>query len=288
MKKYIKISILVAITFSLLLANIPKVLASFADFTDEEAEKQAQEQLKEQEKEHNVTQVKSSNNYLKNLFVNGYQITPEFDKQTINYEIKEEIGEEFIKIEAETDDEKSSVSGIGAVQLNSGENNIRIDVTAENGSVRTYFIKATKTIKKDIKLTNLVLEAYSKENELFNVEFTPKFDNNIFKYDCNVPDYIEKIECKAEVNDSEAKVEISGNENLQEGLNEILISISLENEKTIYKINVNKERKGQIQQENKSESKYIIIALSVIVILIIIICIVIINKAKRIEHKRKH
>ena len=288
MKKYIKISILVAITFSLLLANIPKVLASFADFTDEEAEKQAQEQLKEQEKEHNVTQVKSSNNYLKNLSVNGYQITPEFDKQTINYEIKEEIGEEFIKIEAETDDEKSSVSGIGAVQLNSGENNIRIDVTAENGSVRTYFIKATKTIKKDIKLTNLVLEAYSKENELFNVEFTPKFDNNIFKYDCNVPDYIEKIECKAEVNDSEAKVEISGNENLQEGLNEILISISLENEKTIYKINVNKERKGQIQQENKSESKYIIIALSVIVILIIIICIVIINKAKRIEHKRKH
>ena len=244
--------------------------------------------IKKQEKEHNVTQVKSSNNYLKNLSVNGYQIIPEFDKQTINYEIKEEIGEEYIKIEAETDDEKSFVSGIGEVQLNSGENNIRIDVTAENGSVRTYFIKTTKTIKKDIKLTNLVLEAYSKENKLFNVEITPKFDNNIFKYDCNVPDYIEKIECKAEVNDNEAKVEISGNENLQEGLNEILISISLENEKTIYKINVNKEKKEQIQQENKSEYKYIIIALSVIVILIIIICIVIINKAKRVEHKRKH
>ena len=287
MKKYIKISILVVITLSLLFANLPEVFASFADFTDEQADKQAQEQLKEQEKEHNVTQVKSSNNYLKNLSVNGYQIIPEFDKQTINYEIKEEIGEEYIKIDAETDDEKSSVSGIGEVQLNSGENNIRIDVTAENGSVRTYFIKTTKTIKKDIKLTNLVLEAYSKENELFNVEFTPKFDNNIFKYDCNVPNYIEKIECKAEVNDSEAKVEISGNENLQEGLNEILISISLENEKTIYKINVNKEKKEQIQQENKSEYKYIIIALSVIVILIIIF-IVIINKAKRVEHKRKH
>ena len=124
MKKYIKISILVVITLSLLFANMPKVFASFADFTDEQADKQAQEQLKEQEKEHNVTQVKSSNNYLKNLFVNGYQITPEFDKQTINYEIKEEIGEEYIKIEAETDDEKSSVSGIGEVQLNSGENNI--------------------------------------------------------------------------------------------------------------------------------------------------------------------
>lgn len=287
MKRNIKVTIIMMFIV-LLIAYEPIVFASFADFTDEQADKQAQEQLKEQEKEHNVTQVKSSNNYLKNLSVNGYQIIPEFDKQTINYEIKEEIGEEYIKIDAETDDEKSSVSGIGEVQLNSGENNIRIDVTAENGSVRTYFIKTTKTIKKDIKLTNLVLEAYSKENELFNVEFTPKFDNNIFKYDCNVPNYIEKIECKAEVNDSEAKVEISGNENLQEGLNEILISISLENEKTIYKINVNKEKKEQIQQENKSEYKYIIIALSVIVILIIIICIVIINKAKRVEHKRKH
>lgn len=287
MKRNIIVTIIMMFIL-LLLAYAPKVFASFADFTDEEAEKQAQEQLKEQEKEHNVTQVKSSNNYLKNLSVDGYQITPEFDKQTINYEIKEEIGEEYIKIEAETDDEKASVSGTGKIQLNSGENNIRIDVKAENGSVRTYFIKTTKTIKKDIKLTNLVLEAYSKENELFNVEFTPKFDNNIFKYDCNVPNYIEKIECKAEVNDGEAKVEISGNESLQEGLNEILISISLENEKTIYKINVNKEKKEQIQQENKSEYKYIIIVLSVIVILIIIICIVKINKTKRVEHRRKH
>lgn len=274
--------------FLLVLSNMPNVLASFADFTDEEADKQVQEQLKEQEKEHNVTQVKSSNNYLKNLSVKGYQITPEFDKQTINYEIKEEINEDYLEINAEIDDGKASVSGIGKVQLNSGENNLKIDVTAENGSLRTYFIKTIKKVKKNIELSNLVLKAYSKENEVFYIELTPKLDKNIFKYDCNIPSYIEKIECKAEINDSEAKVEISGNENLQEGLNEILISISLDEEKTIYKINAYKENSNKDIEKQSLDYKNIIIIVIITIIILICICLIKAFLIKRKKYKRKH
>lgn len=274
--------------FLLVLSNMPNVLASFADFTDEEADKQVQEQLKEQEKEHNVTQVKSSNNYLKNLSVKGYQITPEFDKQTINYEIKEEINEDYLEINAEIDDGKASVSGIGKVQLNSGENNLKIDVTAENGSLRTYFIKTIKKVKKNIELSNLVLKAYSKENEAFYIELTPKLDKNIFKYDCNIPSYIEKIECKAEINDSEAKVEISGNENLQEGLNEILISISLDEEKTIYKINAYKENSNTDIEKQSLDYKNIIIIVIITIIILICICLIKVFLIKRKKYKRKH
>lgn len=274
--------------FLLVLSNMPNVLASFADFTDEEADKQVQEQLKEQEKEHNVTQVKSSNNYLKNLSVKGYQITPEFDKQTINYEIKEEINEDYLEINAEIDDGKASVSGIGKVQLNSGENNLKIDVTAENGSLRTYFIKTIKKVKKNIELSNLVLKAYSKENEVFYIELTPKLDKNIFKYDCNIPSYIEKIECKAEINDSEAKVEISGNENLQEGLNEILISISLDEEKTIYKINAYKENSNKDIEKQSLDYKNIIIIVIITIIILICICLIKVFLIKRKKYKRKH
>lgn len=274
--------------FLLVLSNMPNVLASFADFTDEEADKQVQEQLKEQEKEHNVTQVKSSNNYLKNLSVKGYQITPEFDKQTINYEIKEEINEDYLEINAEIDDGKASVSGIGKVQLNSGENNLKIDVTAENGSLRTYFIKTIKKVKKNIELSNLVLKAYSKENEVFYIELTPKLDKNIFKYDCNIPSYIEKIECKAEINDSEAKVEISGNENLQEGLNEILISISLDEEKTIYKINAYKENSNKDIEKQSLDYKNIIIIVIIMIIILICICLIKVFLIKRKKYKRKH
>lgn len=288
MGKNIKISILVLIIFMMVFVNKSKVLASFADFTDEDAEEKAQEQLKEQEREHNVTEVKSSNNYLKDLSVKGYQITPEFNKQTINYEIKEEIDEEYIEIIAETDDEKASVSGIEKIQLNSGENNLKIDVTSENGSIKTYFIKVTKKIKKDVKLTNLVLKAYLKENEEIDIEFTPKFDNNIFKYDCNIPSYIEKIDCEASVNDSNAKVEISGNENLQEGLNEILVSISLDSDKTIYKVNVYKEKQKQDLSNNKLDYNYIKLVIAVIGIIIVVCSTIKANKHVRAKHKRKH
>lgn len=288
MKKYIKISILVAITFSLLLANMPKVLASFADFTDEEADKQAQEQLKEQEKEHNVTQVKSSNNYLKELSVKGYQLTPEFDKQTSNYEIKEEINIDFIEISAETDDEKASVSGTGKIQLNSGENNIRIDVTAESGTVRTYFIKVIKSINKDIRLNTLKL----KMEDNSSVEINPEFDKDIFEYNCNVQNSIQKIDVEAIANVEKAKILITGNENLKEGLNEILITVFLDTEEKItYKINVNKEKVVNIQKEEKRiEDKNIIV---IIVLIISILALIILfyrsvktNKSEK--HKRKH
>lgn len=288
MKKYIKISILVAITFSLLLANMPKVLASFADFTDEEADKQAQEQLKEQEKEHNVTKVKSSNNYLKKLSVKGYQLTPEFDKQTSNYEIKEEINIDFIEISAETDDEKASVSGTGKIQLNSGENNIRIDVTAESGTVRTYFIKVIKSINKDIRLNTLKL----KMEDNSSVEINPEFDKDIFEYNCNVQNSIQKIDVEAIANVEKAKILITGNENLKEGLNEILITVSLDTEEKItYKINVNKEKVVNIQKEEKRiEDKNIIV---IIVLIISILALIILfyrsvktNKSEK--HKRKH
>lgn len=115
--------------------------ASMADFTDEQADKITKQNQEEWKKEQEDRINKSSNNYLKSLSVENYEITPEFDKQTINYEIKKKITEDYITIIAETDDEKSSVSGTGKVTLNLGENNLRIDVEAENGTVRTYFIK---------------------------------------------------------------------------------------------------------------------------------------------------
>ena len=43
--------------------------------------------------------------------------------------------------DAEADDQKASVSGVGKIALNSGENNVEITITAENGMVRTYNIK---------------------------------------------------------------------------------------------------------------------------------------------------
>ena len=132
-----------------LLVNTSKVEASFADFTDEEADKQAQEQIKQQEKEHNITEVKSSDNYLINLQIDGYKLTPEFDKQTLEYTIDGDIKTNEININATPSNEKATINGAGIVKIEENKNEYRIDVTAENGSVRTYIIKLKETEKTD-------------------------------------------------------------------------------------------------------------------------------------------
>ena len=74
----------------------------------------------------------------------GYKISPEFDKQTQDYNIEGEVDTDKIKIEAIQEDSRAKVSGEGEVELKAGENKIRIDVTAENGTVRTYFINVNR------------------------------------------------------------------------------------------------------------------------------------------------
>lgn len=170
MKKLNKIISLFIIMFLIILISYTTVFADpnssrgFLTYSDEQAEKEKEELIEVQETNKNTIEVKSTNNYLKSLSVNEYDITPEFDKQTINYKIAQEITEDYIVINAETDDKKSSVSGVGKITLNSGENNLRIEVTAESGAVRTYFIKVVKAVKKNIRLNSLKLKRTFEEN----------------------------------------------------------------------------------------------------------------------------
>ena len=136
---------LLLIALIVVLSNITNAFASFADFTDEQADKQLQEQIKEQQKEHNVTEVKSSDNYLSSLQVEGYTLNPEFDKQTLEYNIKEEVKSDEINIKTKTSNEKANVTGSGKIKIEDSKNEYRVDVTAENGSVRTYIIKLNKS-----------------------------------------------------------------------------------------------------------------------------------------------
>ena len=80
----------------------------------------------------------SKNNYLKSLSVEGYDIS--FDKDTLEYSI--EVGNEVekVKINAQTEDSKASVSGTGEREVSEGNNRLEVRVEAENGNVKTYVI----------------------------------------------------------------------------------------------------------------------------------------------------
>ena len=83
---------------------------------------------------------KSSNNYLKSLSVEGAVITPEFNKDTLEYSVVLEPGTEKAVINAEKEDGYASVSGTGEKDVVEGDNRFEVVVTSETGSSRTYIV----------------------------------------------------------------------------------------------------------------------------------------------------
>lgn len=173
-----------------------KVFAGMADMDDETSQIIANEMIANQEKEEAENEGKSNNNYLSKLEVKGYGLSPKFDKQTQNYKAEiaaEDIDLDTITIEAEADDSRAKVSGIGKIELNNGENNIRIDVTAENGTVRTYFINVNKEKSEEEKETS----ANNEENTINNNENTENKDYEIIE---NILKIDQKMESKKNKN----------------------------------------------------------------------------------------
>ena len=83
---------------------------------------------------------KSNNNYLSSLTVDGYSLDKEFKKDELEYSLVVESGTDKIIINAQLDDDKAKVTGIGEIALKEEDNKLEIKVTAEDGSTRTYIL----------------------------------------------------------------------------------------------------------------------------------------------------
>ena len=86
----------------------------------------------------------SPNNKLSSLTAAGYTLTPTFSMDTDSYDVIVGSSVSEISVQASAVDSKASVSGAGTISLQSGNNTIKIDVRAENGSVRTYQIHVVR------------------------------------------------------------------------------------------------------------------------------------------------
>ena len=84
----------------------------------------------------------SKNNYLKSLSVDGYELSPSFDKETSEYTVELDSTVESIKVNASVEDSTASLIGGGEVSVVEGSNSIELVVTAQNGNTRTYKIIA--------------------------------------------------------------------------------------------------------------------------------------------------
>lgn len=87
-----------------------------------------------------INKTYSSDNALKSLSVEGYDIG--FSKDKLEYKLELDQDVESINIIATPNDKNATVKGAGEVKLTDGINNITLTVAAENGNEKVYTIIA--------------------------------------------------------------------------------------------------------------------------------------------------
>ena len=116
------------------------------DNTDNETDGNSSNTIND-EHDNNVpdsTNLGSSNNYLSSLSVNGFNFTQEFPKTNSTYFMTVGADTSSITINASAEDGSSTICVYGDDNLSSDINKILVNVTAENGNVRTYRIYVIK------------------------------------------------------------------------------------------------------------------------------------------------
>ncbi|MDE6292139.1 MAG: cadherin-like beta sandwich domain-containing protein, partial [Bacilli bacterium] len=95
----------------------------------------------------------SSNAALSSLGVTGYELTPKFDKSTLEYNVEVDNDVTTATITGKKADDKASVSGLGSVELNEGNNRFEVMVTAQKGNTQTYVVNIYRKEKNPINVT---------------------------------------------------------------------------------------------------------------------------------------
>lgn len=218
----------------------------------------------------------SNNKNLESITIEGgYTLSPEFSADVTEYELTVGADVDSLQIEAVAEDDKAEVKITGNDNLLMGENTIGIEVTAEDGTVRTYTINVTKGGSEEVTTGNgLVLSTLT----LDGYELTPNFTSDIYEYTLNIYDSsVTNINIDATSNVEDAVIEIAGNNNLKLGENVITILVTSGENVTTYQIVVNIMEKVENQIiagiDNNDLFLYGGIALAVIIVIIIIIVV---------------
>ena len=251
----------------------------------------------------NTSATKSSVATLSNLGIRPNDFSG-FSANKTSYSTEVPNNVESIEIYANKGQGGQTISGTGKKTLKEGTNTFSIVVTAENGKTqKTYTLNVTRKAKDDSTLenttneTNVENEITSEETEdpaaqafglteltITGIELQPQFKTDVYEYTVDLKENLDKLDIKALATEENANIEITGNENLQDGENVITIIVKgdTEEKSVVYQIIVNKT----IQQENEEQlnnkeslTKIIIISIAAGIILIILI-VVIVKKIK--------
>jgi len=147
-----------------------------------------------------------------------------FKKDTLKYNLTVENKVTSIKVDATLTDNKSSfVSGYGprTVVLKEGTNSVLIKVKAENEVEKTYTITVTRKSDGTKSDNNYLSELKLSEGNI-------DFKKDELEYNVSVLYDVEEIEITVKTEDSKAKYEIDGENKLEVGENQFVITVTAE------------------------------------------------------------
>ena len=123
---------------------------------------------------------KDTNNYLKSIGVKDYKITPEFNKDTMEYTVDVPATVNTVTIEAEKESSYATVEGTGEKEVDEGANTFEIKVTSETGVERIYKITVNVKDENPINIT-IDGEGYTIMKNLKNVETPSTYETTTVK-----------------------------------------------------------------------------------------------------------
>ena len=226
-----------------------------------------------------------------------------FSENKTSYDVTVPNNVTQVEIYATKKDSKASLTGTGIKKLQEGQNTANVIVTAEDGTTKTYTKNIKRLSKNEKQDTTGNLDTKSSSNskdlELSNLEIEgvnlePSFESSTYKYEISIKGEQSSLDIKASTNNTSDKVEIIGNENLQNGQNiiTILVTNSKSDEVATYQIYVNKNvidsntvdnEFGKTVKELKIKL-WVFRALVVIVVLGIIMLLIIKHKKNKKEY----
>ena len=180
---------------------------------------------------------RSSNNNLDSLSVSDGSLSPGFNSNTTEYSISVPFSVTSLNIKYKASDSKSKVSVNNNNLEAEATTNVTITVTAENGSSKTYTIKASRG-KDPNKVLNT--DNYLKTLGIDVGILSPAFDKDTTNYAVYLPYEVQKVNFSYEASDTKyGVINFNGPESLGIGNNIYTISVKAEDEsERVYTITV--------------------------------------------------
>lgn len=211
---------------------------------------------------------KENNNYLNLIKVNNGNLSPEFNKNTLNYNVSVENNVSNIDVTIKKDSNKAkikytyngnNITSLNNLSLNIGDNTLKIEVIAENNEKRVYTVIINRKQMDNVSnyLSSLSIDGYT---------LTPSFNKEVSFYSTNVAYNDKEISLNYTKDNSESSVTVTINNNqvtdlsnisLSDGDNRLEITVTDKNQnKRVYVVTIHKPVRT-IEFYDNSYSMYI-------------------------------